>query len=413
MAVHTAPLQAFGLTITACISWRIARWLAANKPLDNLPGPPSQSSLYGNVGQYFDRCRLDSHLKVVQNYGPIVRLREFFGVPVLYIYDPLALQAMLVKNQNQYEQYEEFTRQTGFMFGHHLLAIRGEEHRRQRKLMNPAFSPNRLRTMLPIFYSVARKVRVALATRVDDASKEIDILHWLGRASLEIIGQGSMGWSLDSLVSEGNNQYAEDVKVVLSVCNFMEDLTVSSCSRSAERWRRVVDVLPYEPLRNVTNIFDRLYDKKRQVYAAKVKNTHEGDGLVAVWEDPDDDNIIISVLVKAHVRAPDDEKIPIEEVFAQISTFIFAAIDTASNTIARALERLAHHQDVQERLHKEILDASDGKDLPFERLMQLPYVDAVCRESLRLRVGCALALVDNVVPLSQPICGTDGHSFMG
>ena len=69
------------------------------------------------------------------------------------------------------------------------------------------------------------------------------------------------------------------------------------------------------------------------------------------------------------------------------STFTFAGMDTTSNALARILYLLCEHQDVQEKLRKEIMDAHDangGQDLPYDDLVELPYMDAVCRESLRL-----------------------------
>jgi cytochrome P450 len=41
----------------------------------------------------------------------------------------------------------------------------GAHHRRQRKLLNPAFSVVHLRNMTPIFYGIARQVLWSLAAR--------------------------------------------------------------------------------------------------------------------------------------------------------------------------------------------------------------------------------------------------------
>lgn len=65
-------------------------------------------------------------------------------------------------------------------------------------------------------------------------------------------------------------------------------------------------------------------------------------------------------------------------------TFIFAAMDTTSNALSMALSLIAKHPDVQEKLRKEILEASNGEDLDYDTLVSLPYLDAVCRETLRL-----------------------------
>ena len=65
-------------------------------------------------------------------------------------------------------------------------------------------------------------------------------------------------------------------------------------------------------------------------------------------------------------------------------TLVFAAADTTSNALARTLHLLTQHTEVQEKLRVEILEASGGEDIPYDQLVDLPYLDAVCRETLRL-----------------------------
>jgi Cytochrome P450 len=70
---------------------------------------------------------------------------------------------------------------------------------------------------------------------------------------------------------------------------------------------------------------------------------------------------------------------------------IFAAMDTTSNALSRTLSVLASHPGVQEKLRQEILDAVEkngGRDLSYDELVSLPFLDAVCRETLRLSVHC-------------------------
>lgn len=63
-------------------------------------------------------------------------------------------------------------------------------------------------------------------------------------------------------------------------------------------------------------------------------------------------------------------------------------MDTTSNALARILSLLAEHQDVQQKLREEIVHARDDgsgrlRDLTYDEVMELPYMDAICRETLR------------------------------
>jgi cytochrome P450 len=66
---------------------------------------------------------------------------------------------------------------------------------------------------------------------------------------------------------------------------------------------------------------------------------------------------------------------------------IFAAMDTTSSALSRILSVLADHQDAQDKLREELVEAkkiNGGDELGYDQLVGLPYLDAVCRETLRL-----------------------------
>ena len=103
------------------------------------------------------------------------------------------------------------------------------------------------------------------------------------------------------------------------------------------------------------------------------------------------------------MAASDKEKLSDEEVIAQVSyvspsdwspspktltelefrTFILAGMDTTSNATSRLLHLLALNPSVQEKLREEILDAQAGEEVSYDQVMELPYLDAVTRETLR------------------------------
>ena len=65
-------------------------------------------------------------------------------------------------------------------------------------------------------------------------------------------------------------------------------------------------------------------------------------------------------------------------------TLTFAAMDTTSGALGRILSLLSIHQDVQNKLRQEITTARKSGDLSYDELVSLPYLDAVCRDTLRV-----------------------------
>ena len=54
--------------------------------------------------------------------------------------------------------------------------------------------------------------------------------------------------------------------------------------------------------------------------------------------------------------------------------------------MARILHLLSQNPDVQDKLRREVLDARVHGQLSYDELHALPYLDAVCKETLRLSV---------------------------
>ncbi|GLC35258.1 hypothetical protein PLESTB_000583900 [Pleodorina starrii] len=72
-----------------------------------------------------------------------------------------------------------------------------------------------------------------------------------------------------------------------------------------------------------------------------------------------------------------------KEVIAQSSTFILASYETSSTTTSLALLLLATHPEAQRALLAEV-DATEGREIDMELLAELPYTEAVIKETMRL-----------------------------
>ena len=57
-----------------------------------------------------------------------------------------------------------------------------------------------------------------MASQVGDRSAEVDVLQWMGRLALELIGQGGLGYSFEPLVSNTHNPYGDALKDYVYVC---------------------------------------------------------------------------------------------------------------------------------------------------------------------------------------------------
>ena len=54
-----------------------------------------------------------------------------------------------------------------------------------------------------------------------DGPRDLDILGWMGRTALELIGQGGLGYSFDPLISESRDEFAEAIKSFVYVFSLL------------------------------------------------------------------------------------------------------------------------------------------------------------------------------------------------
>jgi hypothetical protein len=72
-----------------------------------------------------------------------------------------------------------------------------------------------MRHMIPYFYEVAHKVRDGITKEIEATgeSREVEVLSWVSRAALEIIGVAGLGYSFESFdPSMPPSEYTNAVK---------------------------------------------------------------------------------------------------------------------------------------------------------------------------------------------------------
>ncbi|CCM02686.1 uncharacterized protein FIBRA_04792 [Fibroporia radiculosa] len=412
-APHIQPV--FVLLGIVFVTWRLIKHVwTPESVLHRLPGPPRASYLTGNLPQFLSRHGTEFQRHVALDYGLVSKIHGPMGSIIPYISDPKALHSILIKEEDIFQETDHFFTENNLLLGPGLLSTAGDVHRRQRKLLLPAFSSTHLRSMLPLVYQIAYKLRDAISAQVKTEQEDIDMLSWMGRTALEVIGQGGLGYSFDPLVKDAGDEYGHALKhLVPSMQRFsgMRNI-VYFFSKIGPAWfrRLLLDMIPYQHLQTLKKIVDTMSEKSQEIYEAKKASLSMGTEVLL--EQIGEGKDIMSILMRANMATSSAESLSEYELVSQISTLVIGATDTSSNLMARILERLADNIDVQEKLRQEILDAKAGLGLSFDDLFQLPYLDNICRETLRLDPPLVFtfrtATQDTVLPLSEPVVANDG-----
>ncbi|KAI5122854.1 hypothetical protein M0805_003148 [Coniferiporia weirii] len=395
-------------------------WRRYTSSVRHLNGPASVSFWRGNLGQVYARDGWQFHREIVERFGGAVKIHGLLGCHQVYVSDPKALYHMLVKDASDYEETKWYTEGNMLVFGPGLLSTTGSHHRKQRKMLNPVFSIRNIRNLTPVFCTVVRKLKDAIAMQTKDGPREVDMLMWMSRAALELIGTGGLGTSIDPLYPNPGSitAYGKSIKNLipcafrLSMFRMFVPLFVKF---GPPNFRRLLlELAPSVDLQKVKDVVDVMAVTSHDIFREKLEALKQGDE--AVTQQIGEGKDVMSILLKANTSASNDDRLPDEELLAQMSTFMFAGHDTTSSALSRILHCLAGCQEEQENLRREIVQSGimDCDEVVYDDLMALPYLDAVCRETLRvhppINFMARTAQKDVILPLGTPCKSEDGLS---
>ncbi|VDB89999.1 unnamed protein product [Peniophora sp. CBMAI 1063] len=393
---------------TATISRRRKR-----RALRNLPAPPSPSFITGNLLDLYTEGALPLHTKLTEKYGGVIKYDGLFKDVQLWISDPLAIHHIVQRDQHMFEETDFFLAATSKMFGPGILSSTGLAHRRQRKIFSSVFSTANLRDLVPLFRTLTLEVRGILKKMVeDDREKDVDVLDWSGRVAFEAVCQAAVGHSFNAIKDPNGHPYCRALKDFVPAFATLAPFSALTATNVHQLPGPILQVLgrltPHPGLHKLMDVSNVMHTTAKSIWEDKDRKLAQGDS--AVVEQIGNGKDLLSVLWRANKAASKEDRLSEEEIIAQIGIMIFAGTDTTSSGLARTFDLLSQRPEVQDRLREEL---KGWENWSYDEIISHPYLDAVCRETLRLyapaQIVPRVVKDDIVVPLSKPIIGVDGN----
>ncbi|KAJ7648294.1 cytochrome P450 [Mycena polygramma] len=377
-------------------------------PLRHIPGPKSAHWLYGNMKEFMEDEDSGLEERWVQEYGTTFKFHRFFGQSGLHTTDTKAMHHF-ISNTHIYQKSEASRFSLGRIVGPGILVVEGDVHKQQRKIMNPAFGAPQVRELTQIFVDKSIQLRDIWAAQASNGGgvARVEVLSWLSKATLDIIGLAGFNYNIDALgASEGaaQNELAEAFEAVFaaqtggfSVIRFFQ-----LRFPVLRRFLRKRDQVAVDAQAMMRIGRELLAQSKSEVAQNGTFDTGTGRA-----------RDLLSLLVRANTSKdlPASQRLSDEDVIAQVPTFLVAGHETTSTAVTWALFALTQHREVQTRLREE-LQGVDTDRPTMDELNALPFLDCVVRETLRLYAPVPgtgrIALRDDVVPLATPYADTKG-----
>ncbi|KAF7333579.1 hypothetical protein MSAN_02416900 [Mycena sanguinolenta] len=382
-------------------------YLDFTSPLRNVPGPKSDHWLHGNREMVFKNMVENGQEGLwTERYGRTVRIHNFLGFSQLYTTDSKAMQHIL--SNDLYQKPAEGRYFLGRVVGPGILVVEGDVHKKQRKILNPAFGPTQLRALTEIFVEKSRQLRDLWLSKAanDGGVTRVNVIPELSTAALDIIGKAGFNYDFHSLGAGSEDVRDELHEAFATIGESQAFLGVLDIAKALSPFLR--SILPET---KVDQIINHSQATTRRIGLGLLNESRRN-----IAEGKSADNValrdLLSLLVRANMskEISEAQRLSEEDVLAQVPTFLVAGHETTAATWA--LFELATNPEIQTRLRNELL-AVDNDNPSMDELNSLRYLDCVVRETLRAHAPVTLnyrvATRDDVIPLSTPYTDRDGN----
>ncbi|KAK6984822.1 cytochrome P450 [Favolaschia claudopus] len=378
-------------------------------PLRKMPGPKSHHWLQGDRMEFMSN--LDSKENLWrQEFGPSFRLNSFFGFSQLQTSDPKALQHVL-SNHYLYQRSPAGRYVLGRIVGPGVLVVEEDEHKKQRKIMNPAFGPTHLRALTEIFVEKSKQLRDNWLSKASQngGTVKLNVIPEYSTAALDIIGKAGFNYDFNSLNAHsdsgvGVRDELHEAFVKVSAAGDLQKNILGLLQISVPFLR------PFLPKTAIDKTIEHAQATMRRIGLGLLEDSKKqiaSGGESRVSRD------LLSLLVRANMDkdVPEGQRLSDDDVLAQVPTFLVAGHETTSTAASWTTYELAKNPELQTRLREELL-AVDTDTPSMDDLNALTYLDCVVRETMRAHapvpVTARIAMADDVIPLAKPYTDRDG-----
>ncbi|EIN05324.1 cytochrome P450 [Punctularia strigosozonata HHB-11173 SS5] len=276
---NAAILLSAGIVVVGI--WTLYKKAIVKSMVKTLPSLTPASWFYGNMQQLLGYEAGPLHDNIVC-MGSVVKVHGLMGDEQLYVSDTRALYHILVKDQDLFEESLGVVESSRLFYGQGLIGSVGEQHKRQRKLLNPVFSTSNLRQMKPVFSQVTEQLRAGITKLVQNGETVVDVLDWSSRSALEYIGVGGLGHSFGALGENADNVYSHAAESLLPnafpyfpLIQFLPALTTPLPAK-IRRW--IVELLPIREVQELKYVIDTMEKTSVDIYRKRKRALLSGDG---------------------------------------------------------------------------------------------------------------------------------------
>lgn len=276
----------------------------------------------------------------------------------LWVTDADALKDVLVRDFNHFMGRREFLRINYVC--KFLISLHGQEWKRTRTIMTPAFSSGKMKAMFPLM----ERSMESLVKAIDSRKGDIEVIHLFGCLTMDVIARVAFAIETNTH-DDPAHPFVLNSKRLFDFPK-LKILLALTVPRSILEYFNT-NILDVEAFDYMVQLAQHMLNERRKTFSQGSGSSVRMDFLDLMLETGKD-------------------TLTDEEIVANIILFLFAGFHTSSTALAFAVYELARHQGIQERVREEIVSAKEGNGgvIDYDLLNSLTYLEAVINETLRM-----------------------------
>ncbi|OMO64167.1 Cytochrome P450 [Corchorus capsularis] len=308
--------------------------------------------------------RVSPHFhKWSSQYGKIFLYWE--GQPRLIISDP-ELAKEILSSKFWFYKKPFFSHRIEMFSGKGVASLNGSDWQRHRKILNPAFSMDKLKLMVDTMATSTISMLEEWTSQAKEGSKTIEMMEELEKLTSEIIGHAGFGISY------------EMGKEAFHAQKMIQRLALGSHATSYIPGNQY---LPTASNRQLWKLDKKLRSTLRGIVERRL-DSKESNNLQFPYGD-DLVGILIAHL-KSNEPADTSYKLTMDEIVEECKTFVFTGHDTISKLLTWSIFMLSSNPEWQAKLREEVLRECGMKIPDADMLSKLKLMHMFFLEVLRL-----------------------------
>ncbi len=347
--VPATILAAIGALVAGYIFRRMRR--APQTTSDIAPGPPSTAALRLLLPGGPDQITMFRRLQ--RRYGDVVRF-TIGGRTVHLVSDPQDVKYVLQDNNRNYEKGRGLEKAKNLL-GEGLLTSEGEQWRRQRRLIQPAFHRQKIATFAAKMTASTEAMLARWEPRAA-SGEPFDVSEEMMRLTLDIVAKTLFSAALDE--SEFNT-VAQVMRPILQFAT----RRITSPFDFLDEWPTPANIRHQQRQDKLNEIVYRIIRERRS--------------SAIVHDD------LLGMLMAAQDEET-GEQMSDRQLRDEVMTIFLAGHETTANLLSFLWALLSRQVAVRRQLVQEVDDVLEGRVPIVEDLAQLRITNLVIQETLRL-----------------------------